>query len=164
MRYLERIASLEIRIMELEAELETQFTPSSAGALERHTQAAVAEAHRADAAIIDKEAADRQGTMLPGLIRVLTGAAERIRAQITGAQGSSFATGQGTVTPPAKGAGIGSTEPAPPDQRDETIARLRNALRKLRSYNEDIAAGRINYRSEDHITVANRALLESEGK
>lgn len=35
---------------------------------------------------------------------------------------------------------------------------LREALEKLKGYNEDIAAGRINYRPEDHISVAEAAL------
>jgi hypothetical protein len=38
-------------------------------------------------------------------------------------------------------------------------ARLREALEQLRSYNVDIAAGRINYRPQDHIDVIDRALL-----
>jgi hypothetical protein len=35
---------------------------------------------------------------------------------------------------------------------------LRKALEKLRSYNVDIAAGRINYRPHDHILVIDKAL------
>jgi hypothetical protein len=38
------------------------------------------------------------------------------------------------------------------------IERLRAALGKVRSYNVDIAAGRINYRPHDHIEVIDRAL------
>lgn len=36
--------------------------------------------------------------------------------------------------------------------------RLEAALKKLVSYNEDVAAGKINYRPEDHIEVANAAI------
>jgi hypothetical protein len=36
---------------------------------------------------------------------------------------------------------------------------LREALSKLRSYNVDIAAGRINYRPEDHIAVVDKGML-----
>jgi len=36
--------------------------------------------------------------------------------------------------------------------------RLRAALEKLKSYNEDIRDERINYRPEDHIAVAREAL------
>ena len=35
---------------------------------------------------------------------------------------------------------------------------LAQALEKVRSYNEDIVAGRINYRPEDHIQVIDAAL------
>jgi hypothetical protein len=38
------------------------------------------------------------------------------------------------------------------------IMRLREALLKVRSYNEDIDAGRINYRPRDHIQVIDAAL------
>lgn len=41
---------------------------------------------------------------------------------------------------------------------------LYEALEKLRSYNEDIAAGRINYRPEDHMAVADAALAKARGK
>jgi hypothetical protein len=40
------------------------------------------------------------------------------------------------------------------------IAELEAALHKVRSYNADIAAGRINYRPEDHIAVIDAALTE----
>jgi hypothetical protein len=39
--------------------------------------------------------------------------------------------------------------------------RLRSALEKLLSYNRDIRDGKINYRPEDHIQVAEAALQES---
>jgi len=38
------------------------------------------------------------------------------------------------------------------------IMALENALRQVRSYNEDIHNGRINYRPLDHIAVIDRAL------
>jgi hypothetical protein len=44
-------------------------------------------------------------------------------------------------------------------EREARIERLEAALRKVREYNEDIAAGRINYRPEDHIEVIDSALL-----
>jgi len=40
------------------------------------------------------------------------------------------------------------------------VAVLEAALRKVRSYNVGIAAGRINYRPEDHIAVIDAALSE----
>jgi hypothetical protein len=39
---------------------------------------------------------------------------------------------------------------------------LRRALEKIRSYNVDIAAGRINYRPEDHIEVIDAALATQD--
>lgn len=45
-------------------------------------------------------------------------------------------------------------------EKDERIEKLETALRKVRSYNADIAAGRINYRPEDHIAVIDAALSE----
>jgi len=44
----------------------------------------------------------------------------------------------------------------------EQLATAAKALEKLISYNEDIAAGRINYRPFDHIAVAKFALPRSE--
>ncbi len=38
------------------------------------------------------------------------------------------------------------------------IEQLRAALKKVRSYNVDIAAGRINYRPQDHLAVIDAAL------
>jgi hypothetical protein len=38
------------------------------------------------------------------------------------------------------------------------------ALLKLRSYNQDIATGRINYRPEDHIAVIDEALWLANGQ
>lgn len=38
--------------------------------------------------------------------------------------------------------------------------RAREALEQLRSYNEDIKNGRINYRPEDHIQAAIRGLRD----
>lgn len=53
--------------------------------------------------------------------------------------------------------------------RDETEQQLRQALKecvealeKLRSYNEDIKAGRINYRAQDHIQVAEAAITQAQ--
>ena len=43
-------------------------------------------------------------------------------------------------------------------QREKLLA----ALKKLKSYNEDILAGRINYRPEDHIAVAEAAIQQAE--
>lgn len=43
------------------------------------------------------------------------------------------------------------------------LERMEGALHKLISYNEDIAAGLINYRPQDHIFVARQALAK-EGK
>lgn len=43
-----------------------------------------------------------------------------------------------------------------------TIERLVEALEKLISYNEDIRDSKINYRPDDHIEVARRALTGGE--
>jgi hypothetical protein len=40
--------------------------------------------------------------------------------------------------------------------------RMRTALLKVRSYNLDIEAGRINYRPRDHIQVIDEALVPRE--
>jgi hypothetical protein len=42
------------------------------------------------------------------------------------------------------------------------IEELEEALEKVRSYNVDIAAGRINYRPHDHIQVIDMALKGAE--
>lgn len=45
---------------------------------------------------------------------------------------------------------------------ETTLASAREALEKLRSYNVDIEAGRINYRPLDHIAVIDAALSPQE--
>ena len=52
-------------------------------------------------------------------------------------------------------------------ERNKLLAQNRQllgALKKLKSYNEDILAGRINYRPEDHIAVAREAIAAVESK
>lgn len=44
------------------------------------------------------------------------------------------------------------------DAMEVEMEQMRRGLEKLLSYNEDIAAGRINYRPQDHIAVARDAL------
>jgi hypothetical protein len=44
------------------------------------------------------------------------------------------------------------------------IVALEVALEKVRSYNVDIAAGRINYRPHDHIQVIDEALYPESAK
>ena len=42
--------------------------------------------------------------------------------------------------------------------------RLANSLQKIASYNKDVLAGKINYRPEDHIAVADAALAAHEAR
>ncbi len=55
---------------------------------------------------------------------------------------------------------VGFGERKPPRRRavSPPADELREALKKLRAYNVDIEAGRINYRPRDHITVIDAAL------
>ena len=46
---------------------------------------------------------------------------------------------------------------------EATIERLTRAIEKVISYNEDIDAGRINYRPKDHIEVLRAALASTTG-
>jgi len=41
---------------------------------------------------------------------------------------------------------------------EKEIDRLRDAIRRVRSYNADIRDGKINYRPQDHIDVLDNAL------
>lgn len=49
------------------------------------------------------------------------------------------------------------------DAERKRVQELEGALRKLKSYNEDIRDGKINYRPQDHIQVA-ESLLSKEQK
>jgi hypothetical protein len=43
-------------------------------------------------------------------------------------------------------------------QQTEVINKQRKALETIKAYNEDIRDGKINYRSQDHLDVINKAL------